>query len=109
MNPFCIVCDKNATETTGDVYGASFVYSGNFLASASKGFTDATRLVMGINPENFNFTLNSGEEFYAPEVALCYSANGFGDMSRNFHKAVRNNLCRGKYKNARRPILINNW
>ncbi len=30
-------------------------------------------------------------------------------MSRTFHKLYRNNLCRGKFKNAPRPVLINNW
>ena len=30
-------------------------------------------------------------------------------MSQNYHKAIRNNLCRGKYKTAERPVLINNW
>ena len=30
-------------------------------------------------------------------------------MSRLFHRAIRRNLCRGPWKEERRPILINNW
>ena len=30
-------------------------------------------------------------------------------MSANFISIIRHNLCRGKYKFARRPVLINNW
>ena len=40
---------------------------------------------------------------------MVYSGEGFGKMSRCYHKAIRNNLCRGKFKTARRPVLINNW
>ena len=109
MNPSCILCSKDATEVSGDAYALAFVYSGSFLISASRNFTDSTRLVMGINPENFNFALKSGESFQTPEVAMTFSYNGFESASQNLHKAIRNNLCRGKYKNARRPILINNW
>ena len=109
MNPSCLLCDKNATETSGDVYAFAFVYSGSFLISASKNFNDNTRLVMGINPENFNFELEPNEVFQAPEVALTYSYNGFERASQNLHKAIRNNLCKSKFKNARRPVLINNW
>lgn len=109
MNPFCIVCDKATTEVSGDAYGVALVYSGSFLMSASKGFSDATRLVAGINPESFSFALEAGEVFCTPEACMCYSSNGFGEMSRSLHRAIRNNLCRGKFKNARRPILINNW
>ena len=109
MNPSCMLCSKDATETSGDVYALAFVYSGSFLISASRNFNDNTRLVMGINPENFNFALESGERFQTPEVALTFSYNGFETASQNMHKAIRNNLCRGKFKNARRPVLINNW
>ena len=109
MNPSCMLVDKNATETTGDVYAFAFVYSGSFLISASRNFNDNTRLVIGINPENFDFILESGEKFQAPEVALTYSYCGYERASQNLHKSIRNNLCRGKFKNARRPVLINNW
>ena len=109
QNPFGILCSKDATEEHGDAYGFALVYSGNFLLAAHKGQMKGTRVLMGINPENFNFEINQGETFVTPEVAMVYSGEGFGNMSRCFHKAIRNNLCRGKFKTARRPILINNW
>ena len=108
-NPFVVVCDKNATEDSGACYGIALVYSGNFEISAMKNLQEKTRVVAGIHPESFNFEVKSGETFEAPEVAMVYSKNGFASMSNSFHKAIRNNLCRGKFKNARRPILINNW
>jgi alpha-galactosidase len=64
---------------------------------------------MGIHPDNFEFELLPGADFWAPEVAMVYSDTGFEKMSQAYHKAYRNNLCRGKFKKARRPVLINNW
>ena len=40
---------------------------------------------------------------------MTYSENGFGQMSRNCHRAIRENICRGEWKKKRRPVLINNW
>ncbi|MGN1074481.1 MAG: alpha-galactosidase, partial [Eubacteriales bacterium] len=34
---------------------------------------------------------------------------GFGGMSRTFHRLFRQHLVRGAWKTKRRPILINNW
>ncbi len=108
-NPFVVVCDKDAGESSGRAWGIALVYSGNFEISAMKNLQEKTRVVAGINPENFNYEVGAGETFETPEVALVYSNNGFANMSNSFHRAIRNNLCRGKFKNARRPVLINNW
>ena len=64
---------------------------------------------MGLNPELFEWTLESGEEFETPEAVMTYSSNGFSKMSYNFHKIIREHICRGKYKLSERPVLINNW
>jgi len=109
QNPFAILCDKNANEEYGNVYGFGLVYSGNFLISASKSQLRDTRVNVGINPEGFNYEVEAGRVFTTPEVAMVYSSEGFGKMSRCYHKAIRNNLCRGKFKTSRRPVLINNW
>ena len=108
-NPFVILCSKNATETTGDCYAMSFVYSGNFLAEVEVDQIEQTRMVMGIHPTQFSYQLKQGEVFDAPEVVMSYSGEGFSKLSNTFHKAYRIHLCRGKYKLSRRPILINNW
>ena len=40
---------------------------------------------------------------------MCYSADGFGGITRQYHDVYRNNLMRSKWAKKRRPILINNW
>ena len=108
-NPFVILSRKETSEDSGWCWGACFVYSGNFAAEAEVSQAESTRLTMGIHDAQFDFLLESGESFTAPEVMLSFSAEGFGKLSRNYHRAIRENICRGKFKKARRPILINNW
>lgn len=108
-NPFVILAERDATEESGGCYGLSFVYSGNFKAEAQKDQYGQTRVVLGLQNELFSYPLEPAEEFEAPEVVLSYSANGMTQLSQNYHRVYRHNLCRGKYKLEPRPVLINNW
>jgi len=109
VHPFISVMDPTATEDSGEVFGFNFVYSGNFIAQAEGTQFDKTRVVMGINHEDFSWKLETDETFVAPEVVMVYSNEGIGKMSRTYHDLYRTHLIRGKYKNKKRPILINNW
>lgn len=108
-NPFVALCDNNADEDKGEVFGFNFVYSGNFYAQAEVTQHKKTRFLMGINPLDFEWLLEKGESFACPEVVMVHSDEGIGKMSRTFHDLYRNNLIRGEYKDKKRPILINNW
>lgn len=108
-NPFIALLSKDATEKSGDVYGFSLVYSGNFASIVEVDQFDTIRVSMGINPFEFTWVLNPNESFQTPEVVMVYSSNGIGDMSRTYHRLYRKRLCRGAYRDKRRPILVNNW
>ncbi|MBN2221551.1 MAG: alpha-galactosidase, partial [Vallitaleaceae bacterium] len=60
-------------------------------------------------PFDFSWLLESGEQFQTPECVMVYSGKGLGDMSRTYHKFYRSRLCRGKYRDESRPVLVNNW
>lgn len=109
MNPFVMLCSKDATEKYGDVYGFSLVYSGNHSTLVESDQFDRVRIMQGINPFGFEHKLSSGETFYTPQSVLCYSSNGFGGLSRQMHDVYRNNLCKSKWAKKDRPVLINNW
>lgn len=64
---------------------------------------------MGLQDDLFSYPLEAGEEFTVPEVILSFSDKGFSGLSRNFHTCIRNHVCRGKYVNSVRPVLINSW
>lgn len=109
QNPFMALQRRGGTEDWGDVYGFNLVYSCNHLTEAEVDFNNSTRVVMGIDDSDFGWTLKPGEKFYSPEAVLVYSCEGLGGMSRTFHRLYNNNLVRGPWKNAKRPLLINNW
>ncbi len=50
-----------------------------------------------------------GECLIAPEVILSFSSQGLATLSQNLHHCMREHLCRGRYRDIRRPILINSW
>ena len=107
-NPFVILAEKTADEDHGMCYGMNFLYSGNFRCEVEKEQFGSTRFSMGIQDEMFEYPLAPGEDFYAPEVAIS-CAEGLTALSHNYHRLLQNHVCRGPWRNKRRPILINNW
>ncbi|ONI39133.1 alpha-galactosidase [Candidatus Epulonipiscium fishelsonii] len=108
-NPFLALKREDTTEQTGEVYGFSLIYSGNFLAQVQVDVYDVSRVLIGINPFEFEWKLEKGESFHTPEAVLIYSDEGLNGMSQNFHNLFKNNLMRSSYREKARPILINNW
>ena len=109
QNPFMALVRKDTTEQNGDTYGFSLVYSGNFLANVEVDMYENARAQIGINPFDFTWILEEGEEFTAPEAVLVYSNEGLTGMSHIYNCLYGKRLCRGEYRDKIRPILINNW
>ena len=109
QNPFMALARKDTTETKGDIYGFSFVYSGNFLANVEVDMFYNSRAQIGINPFDFSWLLKENEEFQSPEAVLVYSPNGVTGMSHIYHNLYGKRLARGEHRDKVRPILINNW
>ena len=109
QNPTVLLCSPDCTETSGSCIGAALMYSGSFQTKIQLDQMEQVRLVMGINPELFRWKLKPSEMFDTPEVIMSYSSNGMEKLSHNFHRVIREHVCRGKYKLAERPVLINNW
>ena len=108
-NPFLALKRPHTTESQGEVYGFSLVYSGNYLGQVEVSTFDMTRVMMGINPEDFSWELESGESFQTPEVVMVYSDKGLNKMSQTYHRLYRKRLMHGEWRDKARPILLNNW
>ena len=108
-NPAVILADREIAEDHGSCYGMIFVYSGNFLCEAEKDQYDQTRVIMGLHSDLFHYPLEPGETLVVPETILGYTEKGFGALSRCFHRCIREHICRGKYKDRTRPVLLNSW
>lgn len=108
-NPAVILADRAADEDKGSCYAMVFVYSGCFEAAAERDQFNQTRVVMGLDSSLFSYPLAQGESLTVPETVMTYSAEGLSGLSHRLHTCFRENLCRGKYKNKERPVLVNSW
>ena len=109
QSPFLALARRETSEAQGEAIGAALIYSGNFLAQASVYQNGSTRVMLGINPDDFSWLLQPGDSFQTPEAALVYSAQGLGGMSRAFHTLWEKHLLPRKWLNAHRPVLLNSW
>lgn len=107
--PFLALAEHNADQEHGQVYAMHFVYSGNFIAQAEMSQQGQVRMVMGIHPQDFAWTLDPGGSFQTPEVVMVYSSQGLDGMTHTFHDLYRRHLTRGPWRDKPRPSLVNNW
>lgn len=108
-NPMMVLARRETTEDAGSCYAMSFVYSGSFKGEVERDQYHQTRALLGLSDELFSYPLESGEVFHIPEVVLTYSGSGLAKLSQNLHICFRTHLCRGKYRDCVRPVLLNSW
>jgi alpha-galactosidase len=108
-NPFVILCDRGAGEDYGECYGFMLMYSGNHAQEVEVDQSGSIRMVSGIGREDFTWKLYMGEAFETPEVIMTYSSRGLGQLSRNYHRIIRENVCPPEFNDYKRPVIINNW
>lgn len=106
---FTALLRPDAGEERGEVYATSLVYSGSHYESVEVDESGRTRVLSGINPESFEWKLESGESFETPEAVLNYSEDGLGGMTRQFHDFFRRYLVNPRWVNERRPVVLNSW
>ncbi len=108
-NPFMIMAEHSATEHQGEVIGIALAYSGNHKMSASLSRYNVVNLSGGISNDNFRWNLEKDESFSTPELVISFSNNGLNGLSHNFHSIIKNRVCRGVYRDKKRPVLLNLW
>lgn len=97
------------TESTGEAWGFSLVWTGSFQATAERFSNGYVRVLLGLNPLHTSIRVQPGQSFQSPEAVGVYSSQGVGGMSRSFHDLYRNHLSRSKFTKETRPILLNSW
>ncbi|MFT8470303.1 MAG: alpha-galactosidase [Oenococcus sp.] len=108
-NPFIMLARPETTEDTGDVFAFNLIYSGNFLDQVEVNHYDLTRVLIGIHPEEFAWTLDPNESFQTPEAVLSFSKQGFNQLSQQLTNFYANHLVNPRFAKQSRPILVNNW
>lgn len=108
-HPSFTLLSPQTTEDQGEAYGFCLVYSGNHQSLIQKDAYDQVRVTMGINPDQFSWTLAPNEVFQTPEAIMAYSQQGLNHLSHQFHRFFADHVIRSPFKNQARPVLINNW
>ena len=108
-NPFLAVLKPYTTEDQGDVYAMTHVYSGSFSAGVDVGIDNEPTMMIGLCSEVFSWQMEPGAVFQAPEALFVYAPDGLNGLSHRMHPFVRQRICRGKWRDLPRPILVNNW
>lgn len=109
LNPFIAVLEPETTETAGNAYGFSLIYSSSYVLKAEVASSGEVQITGGINDFDFSWLLQQNCELETPEIVIAYSNEGIGGMSRELHNAYRNHLINKRFVNKQRPIVINNW
>ena len=108
-NPFTMLSKTNTDEDNGDCYGFNLIYSGDHYTAFEVNSFEKTRVVSGINPQEFSFLLEPGADFEAPEAIMTYASHGYNELSEHLHEFIRKHILRGEWKDKQRPILLNSW
>ncbi|KAK7959537.1 alpha-galactosidase 2 [Apiospora aurea] len=108
-NPFLSLVAPDTTESRGEAWGFSLIYTGSFAVDVEKGSQGFTRAMLGLNPYHLSWNLGPGESLTSPECVATYSEKGIGGVSRLFHRLFRNHLMKSKFAVEPRPVLLNSW
>ncbi|KRM08970.1 alpha-galactosidase [Lentilactobacillus farraginis] len=109
QNPFMILVRPETTDQQGAAFGFNLVYSGNFLDSIEVDQYNTSRILTGINPDEFGWQLGPGASFQTPEAVLSYTSNGMNQLSQQLADFYSQHLVNPRFTHQDRPILINNW
>lgn len=108
-NPFMMLARPNTTDDAGEVFGFNLIYSGDFLDQVEVDQWNTSRVLVGINPDEFEWQLEPAKEFQTPEAVMTYTADGMNQLSQQLAAFYEEHLVNAKYKRMERPILVNNW
>lgn len=108
-NPFFMLSRKNTTEESGEVYGFNFVYSGNFQNSIEVDHFSTARVLVGLNPVEFEYLLEPKKSFITPEAIMSYSVQGMNALSQQLANFYQDHLVNPHFAKRPRPIVLNSW
>ena len=100
--------DGEPREDRGRTIGAALCWNGNFELRINTTTKHEHHLYAGIDPQASQYVLEPRQTFVTPRLALCYSEQGMGGVSRTFHRWARTcgMLHRGM---GMGDILLNSW
>lgn len=109
QTPAAILAHPTTTDDYGEALAIQLIYSGNFELICQQSQLNDVRLSLGINHENFSWTLEAGQQFNSPVALINYSSKGLNDLSQTSHEFITQHIIPEQFAKTARPILVNNW
>ena len=100
--------DGQPQENRGRTIGAVLCWNGNFELRLNTTDNRQHHLYAGIDPTAGHYVLEPKQTFETPHLALTYSDEGMGGVSRNFHRWARTCGMLHRGMNVG-DILLNSW
>ena len=100
--------DGQPQENSGRTIGAALCWSGNYELRINTNNKKEHHLYCGIDPQSSEYVLEPKEVFTTPHLALTYSTEGMGGVSRTFHRWARTEGMLHR-ANGVGDILLNSW
>ena len=100
--------DGQPQENHGRTIGAALCWSGNYELRINTNNKKEHHLYCGIDPQSSEYVLEPKELFATPHLALTYSAEGMGGVSRTFHRWARTEGMLHRADGVG-DILLNSW
>ena len=100
--------DGQPREDSGRTIGAALCWSGNYELRINTNNKKEHHLYCGIDPQSSEYVLEPKEVFQTPHLALTFSTEGMGGVSRTFHRWARTEGMLRRGMNTG-DILLNSW
>ena len=107
--PGVILHSEHANEASGECYGFHLGWSGNHRTRVELLPEQRTYVQMGELLGAGEVQLKQGESYTSPSLYLSYSAAGFGELSHNYHRFVRQQILSSNITKVPRPVHYNTW
>ncbi len=105
-SPFFFLGNK-LEEDHGEVFGFSFLWSGNFKAEIGVYKQHDTRVDLGMG--EMDYSLDGGESLVLPEAVVFYSSEGLASLTHTIHDAVRKHVISIPDLSLKESIVLNSW
>ncbi|MGY5612481.1 alpha-galactosidase [Vibrio brasiliensis] len=107
--PALVAGTQHFSESTGEVWGFHFAWSGNHRLRADVK-TDGRRVIQAeVIYFSGEILLSEGESIATPWLYASYSDSGLNAMSHQFHNHVRHSILSDDFADKVRPVHLNTW
>jgi alpha-galactosidase len=107
--PGVVLHAKHTTESHGECYGYHLGWSGNHRTRVELLPEQRSYVQMGELLGSGEIQLKAGESYTSPTLFASFSKQGFGELSYNFHRYVRQHILSNKITQQPRPVHYNTW